>query len=143
MRKYILLFLALFISSVVFADMDPYTKKLRKGFEYINTGDYNKAAELFKELIKQDETRPEAPCGLAITEIARGNYEEARKILNDVIDRNSGYSESYYLMGVVEEQLKNYSSALEYYSKYLKMEPESVRKEKVKKRIRYLKEKLD
>lgn len=142
MKKCTCLISIILLMNIFVNASDSYMQKLKSGILAVNSENFTEAENIFSGLIEQEPSRPEAYCGMAIINISTGEFETAKKYILLSIEKNSEYSQSCYLSGIVEEQLQNYNSALESYRRYLRLEPDSKKKEKILKRIDYLKEKL-
>ena len=108
----------------------------------LNSRNYGNAQDLFNTLVNDFPDRPEGNCGLALIEITYKNYATAKMYASKASTINPGYAQCYYILGVCEEQLKEYAEAVKYYRKYLFLEPDSRKKEKIIMRIEYLNERL-
>lgn len=138
MRKIIFTIFIVFIAGFVNA-ADDYNAKLKEGILAVNKEEYPLAREIFKELIEEYPARAEAFCGMAIISISTGCFTSSRDYLLKAVESNASYSQSYYLLGMVEEELKNFAEALKNYEKYLKLDPDTLQKEEILKRIDYIK----
>ncbi|MGM0441761.1 MAG: tetratricopeptide repeat protein [Elusimicrobiota bacterium] len=138
----ILMSLAVFTGGVYSADSG-YRDSLKKGLELFNDGKSGQAEEIFKELAAKYPERPETYSSLGLLQISAGEYEAAKEYLKESIKKDRNYAHGYYLLGRVQEELENYSSALKNYNKYLKLEtdirPEN-RKREIEKKIDFLEE---
>jgi tetratricopeptide (TPR) repeat protein len=142
MKKHLIFLYCIFILSSIANAQDTYTHKLKEGIRAVNSGSFIVAEGIFNSLIEREPSRPEAYCGMAIVNISTKKFEAAKEYVLIAIEKKKEYSQSYYLMGIVEEQLSNYNSALESYNRYLELEPDSKKIQKILKRIDYLKERL-
>ena len=141
---YFLLFT--FVAGFSFLQADTgngYNARLKEGILAVNEEEYIAAMEIFEGLIDEDPTRAEAFCGMAIISISTGCFTSARDYLFKAVESNADYSQSYYLLGMVEEELKNFTEALKNYEEYLRLVPDTLQKEEILKRIDYLKGKAD
>jgi len=120
-----------------------YSIRLKEGINKVNSGEYEKAVEIFTSLKNEYPERAEAYAGLAVANISENDFISARRFLRRAISLNAQFSQSYYLMGLVSEQLGDYADALKNFRNYLELEPGSEKKEKVLKKIEYLGNKVD
>jgi tetratricopeptide (TPR) repeat protein len=118
-----------------------YNTELRKGFSAVKQSDYEKAKEIFEQLIKTSPSRAEAYTGMAVMYIHTGEYRSAKIYLLKSIQRDDTRKINYYLLGKVEEHLQNYEAALENYEKCLSLKPSEAVYKKILKRIKFLEEK--
>jgi TolA-binding protein len=83
---------------------------------YFNLGQYDRAAELFKQLIERPHhtyIKPEAMYGVAISEMMRGNFKQAQLTLEQ-LSKQQGYDtddRTNFALGVLYYFLKNYEQA--------------------------------
>ncbi|MFH1416016.1 MAG: tetratricopeptide repeat protein [Elusimicrobiota bacterium] len=142
-KKYVILSgVVLFAVSTVFAS-DRYSELLKEGTEAVNAGESQKAETVFSGLIENDPARPEAYFAMAVMYISKGDPKTAKKYLIESLEKESGYAQSYYLLGRVSEKLQEYDDAMRYYLKYIELEPDSPRNDKIRKRIDFLRERKE
>ena len=72
--------------------------------------------------------------------ICQGKYIEASKIFFDIIKRNPDFYRAYFGIAVCFDNMKKVSEAKRYYSKFLKLRPNSSHADYVKMRLGSLKE---
>ena len=83
---------------------------------YFNLGQYDRAADIFNQLAENPHhpyIRPEAMYGTAISEIMRGNFEQAQLTLEQ-LSKQRGYDtddRTNFALGVLRYFLKNYDQA--------------------------------
>jgi tetratricopeptide (TPR) repeat protein len=83
---------------------------------YFNLGQYDRAADLFKQLIEKPHhpyIKPEAMYGIAISEMMRGNFKQAQLALEQ-LSKQQGYdtdNRTNFALGVLHYLLKNYEQA--------------------------------
>ncbi len=83
---------------------------------YFNLGQYDRAADLFNQLLDRPHhpyIKPEAMYGTAISEMMRGNFKQARLTLEQ-LSKQQGYdtdNRTSFALGVLHYFLKNYDQA--------------------------------
>ena len=84
---------------------------------YFNLGQYDRAADVFGQLLNQPHysyIRPEAMYGMAISEIMRGNLNQAQLTLEQ-LSKQQGYDtddRTRFALGVLHYFLKDYNQAI-------------------------------
>ena len=137
-----LLFTLTSIPSYSYSADSSYERKLKEALQALNSRNYGNAQDLFSALVNDFPDRPEGNCGLAFIEITYKNYPAAKMYASKASAINPGYAQCYYILGVCEEQLKAYAEAVKYYNKYLYLEPDSRKKDRIIMRIEYINERL-
>lgn len=138
----ILVFVPVF-TGLVYPKDSGYRKTLKDGLELYNDGKYGEAKTVFEQLIQKYPRRPEAYSSLGLVHISSGEYTTAADKIKNSIEQDEDYAHGYYLLGRVQEELEDYSDAIENYNKYLELESEfrpPEREDEVKKKIEFLKE---
>ena len=143
--KLIAFFLALFSFTLsnACAEKAGYEEKLLAGLEAVNRRDISAAREVFGRLLEVDPSRPEALCGLAIAEIEASDYRAAREHLVAAIKQNAAYAQVYFLLGMVEEHLRNYRPAAEYYTRFIELDSGTELRERALMQLDYVRIKAD
>jgi tetratricopeptide (TPR) repeat protein len=83
---------------------------------YFNLGQYDRAADMFNQLIEKPHhpyIKPEAMYGTAISEMMRGNFKQAQLTLEQLL-KQQGYDtddRTNFALGVLHYLLKNYDQA--------------------------------
>jgi TolA-binding protein len=84
---------------------------------YFNLGQYDRAADIFNQLLEKPHHPyiiPEAMYGIAISEMMRGNFEQAQLTL-EKLSKQQGYDaedRTNFALGVLHYFLKNYDQAV-------------------------------
>ncbi|MBE5925076.1 MAG: tetratricopeptide repeat protein [Lachnospiraceae bacterium] len=77
-------------------------------------GKTDNAREVYSELVENDESNYSAMLGLAKCEIVEGDYENAKEVLEDILEERVQDVDSLALLDVVNDTLvKNYTKRLE------------------------------
>lgn len=122
-----LIILLLLISNVIYSQTNEeiaYAKAL-EAIELMNSGKFDESIILLRESEKLDSSNYIYPYEIALAYTYKKEYEEAIKILEDVLENKSNYYEIFQLLG------NNYSmngdpvTALEVYERGLKLHPNS------------------
>jgi len=81
----------------------------------------------FKKVIdfpnKNDPTQIEARIDLGLSYYRNGQYDDAIKTYNEVLQRDPNNAKCYQLMGLLYVQKKEYQTALDYYAKAIQLNP--------------------
>ncbi len=95
--------------------------KLKKAENLMKIKDFNGAISLFKAYIKRFPDSPKVKLNLALCYISIKDYENAKKLLLEILpDLSKNYRALFYT-GYVFEKEGNYSKALHYYEKAYKI----------------------
>ncbi|MCL6478921.1 MAG: tetratricopeptide repeat protein [Peptococcaceae bacterium] len=107
---------------------------------YINENNAAKAAETYEKAVALEPGRDDLKVKLADSFVAAGQYDQAEKILKDLISRNPGDKEAHYVYGYALIGKKSYGQSLEEFEQFVKLAGENdPRVENVKKLIETLK----
>jgi len=125
MQKYILIFGLLFIVSFISAQVNSDVQKARLCNEYYNNGEFQKAAECYKDLHEKDKVQDYYYQRLLACLLELQQYDDADKMIRKAIKAAPDKVERYVHLGSnLEKQTKN-TEAKEQYDKALKLLPAS------------------
>jgi len=115
-----------------FEDMNLYmadfpSGRLNLGIMYGNQKEFLKAAQQYEEAIKIDSLFFPAKMNLAITYSQLGKNNEAEILLRDLVENYPELSDSYYYLGLLLAEKKDYSEAIVYMLKASESMPERAR----------------
>ena len=91
---------------------------------YINTGRYDTAINIFKEIISNEPYNAQAYCGLGVVYGMLGSYDESIKHLKQVIAIKSDYIEAHTNLGLAYGNLGRWNEALEAYKQATRIKPD-------------------
>ncbi len=96
----------------LFINDDIYFKKIKEAEMYIDKGEYDKAIEIYKNLLDEGYTLRAADyANLAYALLSKNNLEEALKYINKAIQLNKKNVLFYYIRGLIYYNLKRYREA--------------------------------
>lgn len=101
-------------------------KEIDKIYKLIEAGEYAKAKELLHTITKEDEKDIDALKLTALCEVNVENYEQARKILEDIIKYKQDDAICWYYLGCCYDNLGQLIEAKHAYSTVIKLRPEYV-----------------
>ncbi len=106
-------------------EIDPGYAKAHNnlGVALLNTGSLDRAAGQFYWLLARDAGNVEALVNLAIVQKASGRAGEARETLLRAIAINGAHPAAHYHLGLLYEDAREYSKAVEQYEAFLKLVP--------------------
>ena len=94
-----LLILAVFVVLAVVIGVtcyqNSYTGQVRKGYSFLNSGEYDEAVKRFEKAISKDKKRSDAYTGLSKVYIAQNDLEKAESIFLDAILKQSSNVDIY------------------------------------------------
>ncbi len=93
------------------------TKLLLRGKSLLAAGQFEKAREQFKKVLKEDSGNPNALAGIGVSYYGRQDYKEALKYYKKALSEDPNYSMAYYNMACIYALQKKPDMAL----RYLKM----------------------
>jgi tetratricopeptide (TPR) repeat protein len=97
MRKLILTLFFILISTLTTLGQDNY---LAKGNEYLNTEEFDKAEQIFREAIKSNPVNLIYQCQLGLTLIEQKKYKDAEKVLETVLNTDSNTVAAIWYSGI-------------------------------------------
>ena len=101
--------------------------RLNLGVLYANEGDLLKAARQYEEAIKIDSLFFPAKMNLAIVYNKLGENENAEILLRDLVENHPELPDSYYYLGLLLAEKKDYENAAVYLKKAARLIPERAR----------------
>lgn len=84
---------------------------------YLEQNEFEKAEKEFKNALGLEDGFEGAKIGLAWIAFKKKRFVEAKEVLEKIVFRNRKSDEAFYLLGKIEEELKEYSKALDNYKK--------------------------
>jgi tetratricopeptide (TPR) repeat protein len=109
-------------------DPDFFIGHLEIGYLFSDLGEHKMALEYYENAAQLDQESINALYGIAMSNQEIGNFEDARKAYNDLLQINPKFYISYMNQGVIHhEYLNDLDSAVYYYNKAISIEPEAVR----------------
>lgn len=97
------------------------------GLYYMNVKkDWKVASKYFNMALDKDWAHKEAQINLALMHVQMGNYD-AREAAERVLKIDPNYAPAYLMLGRWHEQREEYGKALEYYRKYVELQPDDVK----------------
>jgi len=101
--------------------------RMNLGLVHANQNELIEAAKQYEEAIKIDSLFFPAKMNLAITYSQIGKSNEAEILLRDLIENHPELSDSYYYLGLLLAEKKNYNEAVIYMQKASQLMPERSR----------------
>ena len=100
-------------------ELDPYafTCNLYEGLANIFLGNYNKGLEIFEKFMVLSNKHPFVAGALCITYCLMGEYEKAKYIYDDLVERSKTMYITYTMIGVSAGHLGYIDKAFEYFEK--------------------------
>ena len=92
---------------------------------YLEAGDFEKAAEAYRELVSLDTANGAAQFNLGLALEAIGRYEEARDAFAAAVEHDRELSDAYLGLAGASLNLKDLEGAKRAYHAYLKFDPEA------------------
>ncbi|TAN39054.1 MAG: hypothetical protein EPN25_12515 [Nitrospirae bacterium] len=93
--------------------------------QYCN-GDYQKALESYRQIIKEGHRYADAFCGIGVCQRMLGNNEAAEAAAKEALEINSNHFGSLQLLAIIYTSQNNDALTYEYVSKALLNAPQSV-----------------
>ena len=87
--------LALIIAGVYLVYVNSYTSMVNKGYQAIQSGDYDAAENYFNRAISKDRSRPDAYTGYAEIYVDQDDYESAEDVFLSAIETQPTNVEIY------------------------------------------------
>jgi len=121
----LLLFLALFQHSAVFAQNAPEAAQLIKDAVQLNKdGKYSEAADKYAEALKLDSNNVYANYGIAFSLLASGKGDDGIPYLKKVVKSNSSITAwAYDLLGSIYDKDRNSAEAIKAYNTGISVDP--------------------
>ena len=97
----------------------------KDAIEQYKSKNYDKAIELFNEILKQDEKNIDAYANIAVMYKNKKDYKNSFEYLNKAIKLNPRNENLHNNMGNLLKEIKNYKGALGAYSNAVKLNPKN------------------
>lgn len=101
-------------------------KDIDKIYELIDSSEYEQAKILILELLEKDSSDIDAQRLMALCEVNLENFDNARKILEDVIKYRQDDALCHYYLGCCYDNLGDFIAAKHSYKRVLEMRPEYI-----------------
>lgn len=108
------------------------------GYQQLDLGRYQRAAELFRVAVKRSPTDSEAWFGLALARAELGQVKLARAAAEHTLDLAPQHGSAVVLLGFLAQQKKDVASSRELYAKYLEQHPDGAQAEELRKVLEQL-----
>ena len=102
----------------------PGENQYRLANKYLEDGDYDKALQIFSEVLVEYPGYKEAYLGKAITLLQMGRLDESRTFFDKAIGLDNQYAQAYANRGILNDRAGRYEDALNDYRKALTLNPE-------------------
>jgi tetratricopeptide (TPR) repeat protein len=102
----------------------PGENQYRLANKYLEDGDYDKALEMFNELLGEMPEYKEAHLARAITLLQMGRLDESRKSFDRSIELDDDYAQAYANRGILNDRAGQHEAALHDYRKAIELNPE-------------------
>lgn len=100
------------------------TEKVWKGMDLVQEGNYEKAVDLFNEIIEEHPDHPRAYYNRGFAKSKLGNYEAAIADYDKVIELNPGDVTAYHNRGLSKHEMGEYEAAIADYDKVIELDPD-------------------
>lgn len=113
MKRYLVMIIAVLMAACVATGCGE--NHLESGMELLESGDYEGAADKFKEAVEADQNPGDAYRGIGIARWEQGQYEAARNAFESALEHDAEKTATLYnFLASCEMQLGSYKSALNY-----------------------------
>jgi len=102
----------------------PGENKYRLGNKYLEDGKYEKALQIFNEVLIEHRAYKEAHLAKAITLLQMGRLDKSRESFNEAIGLDDRYAQAYANRGILNDRVGRPEAALQDYRKALELNPE-------------------
>ena len=110
----------------------------RKGSNFANKGDYDRALECFNEAIQINPEYIAAYLAMAIVCVNKKIYYKAIESLNNIIYLNKKNANAYYILAMVYEEVNDTFGAIDAWNNYLELNPKGGRSNIAREHLRRL-----
>lgn len=90
--RVVLLFIIYLLCLPAGYGQNKFERLLQKGVDYHDAGQYDKAIEVYKQILQEDSTSVEAMYEMSFSLLQAGQFEEAIKYCDKLIDRDDKYA---------------------------------------------------
>ena len=113
----------------VTADREEFPGEMlyREGNYRLEHGEYDRALECFKELQKENPSFYPARLGEALVYIQTKRYQEARAILDQLIEEHPDFAAAWANRGILNDREGRFEEAMRDYRKALELDPKLAR----------------
>jgi tetratricopeptide (TPR) repeat protein len=111
------------IEAMTVLNSDAYEVSLRLGWLYYLSKDYSKSETFYKKAIASEPSSVEARFGIVLPLAALGNWNAVLAHYLDILKIDPNNSIANYRAGYIYYSRKDYSSAMNYIGKVIKMYP--------------------
>ncbi len=119
-----------------------WDKKLVKARQLMDTNNVEEAMKIYDEQLKKHPEVAPLHCDFGKCLKKRGKLSLARSEFKRATEVDPNYAESWYELGAMYESDKDYQLAVNSFERYLSLAPYSERKDAVKDRLNFCKQKL-
>ncbi len=99
-----------------------------KGIELYQSGNYNEAIRVFKEVVKYNPKLPEGYFMIGLCYYRTGNIKDALDNFQQALNYNSAHKGSLFYIGKIYMEIKEYKNAIKYFSLALQNTNENIEK---------------
>ncbi len=138
MKKHIILIVILLISLSAVISPAGNENYFRKGREYANNGEYNKALDYLGKAQQLNPGRASIYIARAVVYINMKMEYDAIEELNRAITLDSGKANAYYLLAMLYEEIGDKVNAMFAWKKYLNLKPRGGRSNAARERLKRL-----
>ncbi len=112
--------------SYITADREEFPGEMtyREGNYRLARGEYERALECFREVQKINPSYLPARLGEALVYIQTKDYEQARRILDQLIEEDPQFAEAWANRGILNDREGRFEEAMRDYEKALELKPE-------------------
>lgn len=129
--KKIIIFLFIFFSVCLFSSNE-FMNKINYGVSYLESGDYGKAINYFKQAKSLSPDNPEVYYYLGEAYFRKGDIKSALRYYKEAIEREPRKPEYHYSLGFLYLAQNNIKKAIEEFDNVIKIAPQSFVGEKAK-----------
>ncbi len=102
----------------------PGENQYRLGNKYLEDGKYEKALQIFDELLAEHTEYKEAHLARALTLLQMERFDEARESFDRAIEFDDRFANAYANRGILNDRVGQHEAALRDYRKALELDPE-------------------
>ncbi|HEX9390194.1 MAG TPA: tetratricopeptide repeat protein [Usitatibacteraceae bacterium] len=105
-------------------DEDAYTSPLKRGDEYLKSGEYEAAVANYRAALAINANDATAYIGLGRVAIEQGDHEDAVRFINNALSANPPNANAHYLLGTVFHAQLKLDEAIKQFEKALSLQPD-------------------
>ena len=102
----------------------PGENQYRLGNKHLEDGKYEKALQIFDELLAEQTEYKEAHLARALTLLQMERFDEARESFDRAIELDNRFANAYANRGILNDRIGRHEAALRDYRKALGLDPE-------------------